>query len=512
MKRWRPGGLQLEIVASLFVVMLAGLAIIAVVMAAGVGRTVEREAVTRMRMGAHQLQRLAATGTGRLADLAALVRTLDARRYGASWSVYDADGRRIVHGAPAPPADAEYRALVERAWREAGVVTGGGLPVTDLVLALPITDLAGRRGTLVGTVAASELSARLMPLFGSLAWVLSIAAVVFVVFGSWLLRRRIVVRVHALSEAARAIGAGELDVRLRFEGADELAELAQRFSEMAASLERQRNQLIEAHGLVSRNERLASVGRLAAGVAHEVGNPVSAILGYAEVAGRGGEVPERTRNAVERIRDEALRIRALVRELLDLARTQELELASHDPVALVRRVLERLGQQALLEGIDLDLSAEEGLPCVEVDERRTAQVVVNLIENAGYAVRGTEAPRIGVRVERARLPRGRARRRQDRADLSFVGDRAWDGVAIRVVDNGCGIDPDDLPHVFDPFFTTKDQGIGTGLGLWNGYRVAELLGGSLEVESCPGRTAFSLILPAADTDGEHGVPARTDHR
>lgn len=508
----RAGGLQLEIVASLFAVMLAGLAIIAVVMTSLVSRTVDREAVTRLQMGAHYLERLAATGAGRLPDLAAIARTLGARRLGGAWTVYDADGGRIASGATPLPTDAERRGLLERASREGGAVSGGGLRFADLVLAVPITDATGRRGILVGTVAGDVLRARLMPMLRSLAWVLSIAAVVFVVFGSWLLRRRIVLRVQALSEASRAIGAGDLDVRVPPQGADELAELAQRFSEMAASLERQRGQLVETQQLLSRSERLASMGRLAAGVAHEVGNPVAAILGYAEVAVRGAGIPERTRDALQRIREEALRIRTLVRELLDLARTQQLEVKAFDPAGLVTRVVERLGQQPLLDGVDLQLEAEDGLPRVEVDGRRTEQVLVNLIENAAHAVRGVEDPRVRVLVERARLPGHPARRRADPDARSFDGDRAPDAVSIRVVDNGHGIDPEDLSHVFDPFFTTKDPGVGTGLGLWNGHRFAELLGGSLEVESAPGRTAFSLTLPLADTDGEHGVSKRTDHR
>jgi signal transduction histidine kinase len=84
-------------------------------------------------------------------------------------------------------------------------------------------------------------------------------------------------------------------------------------------------------------------------------------------------------------------------------------------------------------------------------------------------------------------------------------------VALEVLDNGPGIAEEHLPHVFDPFFTTKEPGKGTGLGLWNAHRCAELLGGTLEVASSPGRTCFSLILPASDTPVDVR-PADPDHR
>jgi signal transduction histidine kinase len=91
-----------------------------------------------------------------------------------------------------------------------------------------------------------------------------------------------------------------------------------------------------------------------------------------------------------------------------------------------------------------------------------------------------------------------ARRRSDAASGGAIGHRSL--VRLLVTDNGPGIEVDVLPHIFDPFFTTKEPGEGTGLGLWNAHRLAELLGGRLEVETAPGRTCFSLILPCADRE------------
>ena len=147
-----------------------------------------------------------------------------------------------------------------------------------------------------------------------------------------------------------------------------------------------------------------------------------------------------------------------------------------------------MGKQALLTDIELGVSADPGLPTLISDARRLEQILVNLIENAAHAVRSGTEPRI---------------------ELCAV--RSSDGIGLVVRDNGPGIDPDAQPHIFDPFFTTKDPGEGTGLGLWNGHRLAQILGGRLEVESVPGRTTFSLLLPVADTNTGH-VSLRTDHR
>jgi len=128
------------------------------------------------------------------------------------------------------------------------------------------------------------LLGKLRPLLQSGAWVLTIAAGLFVAFAAYLLRRRIVLPVHQLSAATQRVAEGDLAVRTSPSGGDELVTLAVNFNRMAESLERERSALLRATESLARSERLASVGRLAAGVAHEVGNPVAAILGYTELA------------------------------------------------------------------------------------------------------------------------------------------------------------------------------------------------------------------------------------
>jgi signal transduction histidine kinase len=286
-----------------------------------------------------------------------------------------------------------------------------------------------------------------------------------------------------------------------------VVELGNRLGAMARSLARQREALLQAQRSLSRSERLATVGQLAAGLAHEVGNPVTAILGYSEVLARDAQLGARSREMAERIRAEALRIQGLIREMLELSRGESLELGPVAPAELLERVARRLGPQPLLRGVELRVEVEPALPSIDVDAGRIERVLVNLVENAAHALEGQPERCIELRARRAWTPRQRGRRRHDPPGPSGPPD----GVALEVIDTGPGIPEEHLPHVFDPFFTTKEPGKGTGLGLWNAHRIAELLGGTLEVSSSPGRTCFSLILSGSDTQPDARA-ADPDHR
>src|SRR5262249_18986986 len=154
----------------------------------------------------------------------------------------------------------------------------------------------------------------------------------------------------------------------------ELEELAASFNRMAESLEADRAALERAQDALARGRRLASVGQLAAGVAHEVGNPVAAILGYAEMCQRDRGASDRTRELAEHVGEEAMRIRTLVREMLDLSRPDALALERVPAAELVERVAERVRPQPLLEGVEVGLALERDLPDVEVDRRRIEQI------------------------------------------------------------------------------------------------------------------------------------------
>jgi two-component system NtrC family sensor kinase len=508
----RRGGVQLEIVANLFVMMLAGLALVTAVMVGLSARALREDALERLRMGARHLERSAEGGTRRLADLAAIARASGPRLAGGELRVLDEEGREPGQAARAPQERESLEALFSAARESGEGVATPGLLLGDLTLVRPIALRGGERGWVVARTSGDVLRERFAPFVASSAWLLLVATAAFVGFGSWLLRRRVVSPLAVLSAATKRVADGDLRSRIAEAGPLELAELARSFNSMAGSLEHEREARMRAQESLSRSRRLASLGQLAAGVAHEVGNPVAAILGYSEVCLRDREASPRTRELVERIGEEALRIRGLVREMLDLSRPDALALERLAPAALLERARERMRDQPLLAGIELELACEPELPEVEVDARRVDQVLVNLIENAAHALRGVAAKRIRLEARRAPLAARPSRRSDDAPGASFVSRRVPDGVALEVIDNGPGVDPEHLPHVFDPFFTTKDPGEGTGLGLWNAHRIAELLGGRLEVTSESGRTCFSLVLPAVDTKRDDGQTSRAPDR
>lgn len=295
--------------------------------------------------------------------------------------------------------------------------------------------------------------------------------------------------------------------------ADRLIANQRMLAENVESLERTNRELIEARDQVIRSARLASVGTLAAGIAHEVGNPLGAIMAFGDVglkrARQGGGDTE----ILASIRDEAGRIDRIVRGLLDYARPREAAAAPTPAAAVLSRVRELLDSQGKLEGIETTWALDDATAHVVLEPHRLEQVVVNLLLNALHAVRGRERPWIRVRLfqdvgELMRLP---ARRESDPPGINYRhrrraerGDGSYDAIAtaealivIEVSDNGAGIAAEDLEHIFDPFFTTKEPGEGTGLGLSICARLIEGMGGRIDAENrAEGGASFTVRLPS----------------
>jgi signal transduction histidine kinase len=273
-------------------------------------------------------------------------------------------------------------------------------------------------------------------------------------------------RGFALSRAAIAFD------RLATAFEEEHARLDQKVTELTAA----NGALAEARASLLRSEKLATVGRLAAGLAHEVGNPLGAISGYVELA--------RTRlpkdpnpdlvDALARIEVAAQRIDRTVRDLLDFARPSQVVLVPIDLGVAIDGALRLARVQPRFRNVEVACELAPGLPRVSADEHHLAQVLLNLLLNAGDAVRGAGRVRLAARLE---------------------GNSA---VLLTVEDSGAGIAPEDLPRIFDPFFTTKEPGEGTGLGLAICYRIMESFGGEISARNGEGGGAlFELQLRAA---------------
>jgi len=234
------------------------------------------------------------------------------------------------------------------------------------------------------------------------------------------------------------------------------------------------------------SEKMATVGTLVSGVAHELNNPLTSIAGLSEflLEQPEGQVPDRDHLRV--IAEEAQRAGSIVRSLLAFARKAPAQRERVSMAEVVERTLFLTGYELRLNGVTVETAYQPALPAVLGDSYQLQQVVLNLLTNAVQAL--------------SSLPAGLPRRVQ--VSVAADGDR----VVVRVADTGLGIPADVLPYIFSPFFTTKPQGQGTGLGLFISFGIVEGHGGTLTAESRPGAGAlFTLALPCApDTRTDPG--------
>jgi signal transduction histidine kinase len=260
--------------------------------------------------------------------------------------------------------------------------------------------------------------------------------------------------------------------------AAELAEERIRLAAKLAELEAANGHLAQAREGLRRSEKLATVGRLAAGVAHEVGNPLAAISGYAELARAKQADGSADRALLDdylgRIVAEARRIDAIVRDLLDFARPAGLDLGPVELEGALAAAVRLARVQARFREVELVVALPAGLPAVRADEGRLVQVFLNVLLNAGDAMEGCGVVRVWGLAEA-------------------------DQVVVEVVDTGPGIAPEHLSRVFDPFFTTKEPGQGTGLGLAICHGILDTMGGGIEAAAAEGGGArFTVRLPRWD--------------
>ena len=394
-----------------------------------------------------------------------------------------------------------------------------------LALLFAVVQLIGVAGVLFALPAMRSLS--LGPVL--IMTLVVVDFVVLSVIAGWIIRGSVSVPLTRLLQDVQRIAEGDLHHRLGETHRPELRELEDSINRLAdrliadrmvlaenvKSLEDTNRELHLARDQVVRSARLASAGTLAAGIAHEVGNPLGAIMAYADVAiarvQKTGADPE----ILDSIRSEAKRIDRIVRGLLDYARPQGAERvpAGGAEVLLgVRRLLEGQGK---LDGVQAVWELDEVEPHTVLEPHRLEQVMVNLLLNALQAVEGVEGARVEVRLfgEEGEITNLPARREDDPPDLNYLHRRrlaqdegGGDSVStaesvtvIEVSDNGPGIADEDLEHLFDPFFTTKEPGEGTGLGLSICARLVEGMGGRIDADSGPqGGGRFTIRLPSID--------------
>jgi len=291
-------------------------------------------------------------------------------------------------------------------------------------------------------------------------------------------------------ERIRELGKGHWEQRVEVSGRDEVSYLAEEFNRMCERLEDTYARLIKEQQeklLLERDlrhsEKLASVGQLAAGLAHEIGTPLNIIGGRAEYLLRRERSSEEINENLNIIRSQIDRISGIVRQLLEFSRSREPSLRPVDISSLLTNVRRLLEHKIEEKGVEVELAVSDSLPRIQADPDLLQQVFINLYLNSlhGMDAGGT----IKIRAELT-----------SDGDPTSAKERGGDWLRVSFEDSGPGIPAEHIERVFDPFFTTKDIGEGTGLGLSVSYGIVKDHGGEIRVESQPGScTRFIIHLP-----------------
>ena len=293
----------------------------------------------------------------------------------------------------------------------------------------------------------------------------------------YFIARNISVSVHKLVLASREVARGNLDARVAIASQDELHELADTFNSMASSLKKRDEKLKEfARNKIMQSERLAVIGQLAAGVAHEMNNPLTGIVTYSHLLLERADVRDSTKEFLRKIATQADRCRGIVRGLLDFSRPKKPDKRSCNLNLVLQECVSLVENQSLFHNIKVEKNFQRNLPLVVADPSLIQQVFMNLIINAAEAMDGNGRMDLTTRLE---------------PDGEFV--------EILFADSGHGISEENQERIFDPFFTTKEVGHGTGLGLAISFGIVKEHEGTIAVESEPGKGAtFTVRLPARD--------------
>lgn len=409
----------------------------------------------------------------------------------AALAVFDKQGDRSL----AVGDRGAIKALPQKIEREremnARVFTARGEGILVLV---PATDAA------VGVLIYTDPQAiGVAPVLRLVALYTGLLGMGLLIFAYLVLTRVVVTPLDKLRVAASRVAASDQELVVGHGGSSELVELGSSLKTMYAKLQAEKTKLSQkvaelkdtaeelssAQDTVVRSERLASVGRLAAGLAHEIGNPIAAILAFQELLADSENLSEDERDFVARMTRETERVHRILRDLLDFARpaagvpnsTRAADLNA-SPTEAVEHVVQLLQPQKAFHGVALDVVLLPGLPAVKMAPERLEQVLLNLLLNAADAASDQNGK---VRV------------------TSRFDDET---VCLAISDNGPGIDPSIADTLFEPFVTTKDVGKGTGLGLAVCRGLVEAIGGSLGVDAEPsalGGACFTLVLPRIDS-------------
>jgi two-component system NtrC family sensor kinase len=326
--------------------------------------------------------------------------------------------------------------------------------------------------------------------------------VILLLFGISLLSRTVVGPIHKLLSITEEFKEGEAFPNL--EGGASRNEIGQLFRSLnmminrldenkkelkdhISSLEKANQEIKKAQYEIIKSEKLASVGRLATGVAHEIGNPIGIVLGYLELLKGEDLNEEEQRDFLCRIESEITRVSQIIRQLLDFSRPASIEPRPINIHDLVMETINMLSPHPMMSSIEIRSDLKAAKDTVWTDPSQIKQVFVNIIMNAADAMGKTDILEDAAAVRR----------------LTIKSINSGDSIELSFTDTGSGIPEHELGHIFDPFYTTKEPGKGTGLGLSICYRIIEGLGGHIHAKSSQGRgTAIIIKIPLFRTQEE----------
>jgi signal transduction histidine kinase len=284
---------------------------------------------------------------------------------------------------------------------------------------------------------------------------------------------------HELKETIVRVRQGDLAARVAFaKRSDDVGQLGRQFNEMIEQLAENRAEIERLHQReMARAEHLATIGELAAGLAHEIRNPLAGIAGVVDVMGKELPAESSSRAVLPEVQNEIQHIQAILNDLLAYARPRPPAFHPADLNATAEQAVFLARQQVRTKPIEITFEPQKNLPAVVHDPVQIQQVVLNLLINGIQAIPNQGKVKVTLRRE---------------------GEFA----VVRISDTGRGIARDSLPKIFKPFFTTRTEGTGLGLPLAKG--IVESHGGRIEVKSEPGKGAqFDVLLPIARPVDEH---------
>ena len=338
----------------------------------------------------------------------------------------------------------------------------------------PIKDVEGK---IIGMLYVGILEEKFMDMRSrAIAIFLGImfAGMIMALIISSFLAKGVLQPIKHLVSASQQWAKGNLDYRVKTARKDEIAQLGETFNLMASSLKERDERLKEyTSQQIMKSERLATLGQLAAGVAHEINNPLASVLMYTHLALEDLEQDDTLRKNLEKAAAEASRCRDIVKGLLDFARQSEPKIELADVNETLERTLAIVENQALFQNVEITKTLCLSLPKILMDVGQIQQVFTNIVLNAAEAMEG-------------------------KGQLTVITRMAPDNeyVEIEFTDTGCGILPENCEKIFDPFFTTKEVGRGTGLGLAVSHGIIARHKGTIEVTSESGKGAtFIIKLP-----------------